>query len=232
MDTYFQEKNAREASTPAPVTAMCLSQSTSRYKLNANVLIVDSQPNVLPAYGTASNTSINNNAKPNVPLLLITTNGTAMSNNQPVAPEVAAAAPPPRRATSSYRPPPPSTHTITRSQVRSTTQLIITQILRQSLTTQERNRALLAGRHVDEATLTKLVAAGLEMRRRYILRQSHLFDRIFYMKANVLSDYYCMETLEHRVHSLGTVFAQRARDREFAARRAGGGEDAATSRRG
>jgi|Transcript_2209 hypothetical protein len=154
-----------------------------------------------------------------------------MSNNQPVAPEVAAAAPPPRRATSSYRPPPPSTHTITRSQVRSTTQLIITQILRQSLTTQERNRALLAGRHVDEATLTKLVAAGLEMRRRYILRQSHLFDRIFYMKANVLSDYYCMETLEHRVHSLGTVFAQRARDREFAARRAGGGEDAATSRR-
>jgi hypothetical protein len=48
-----------------------------------------------------------------------------------------------------------------------------------------------------------------------MLKQSFLYDRIFYMKANKLAEYYNLDTLERRVTILGQMFAQRGRAREL-----------------
>ena len=48
-----------------------------------------------------------------------------------------------------------------------------------------------------------------------MLKQSYLYDRIFYMKANTIEEYYDVSTLERRVLSLGQIFVQRARVRDI-----------------
>lgn len=121
----------------------------------------------------------------------------------------------------SLPPPPPSTHATTRAQIRAQTHRIIQDILRQSLTIQERDshlrRCLESGSPIifDEVSIAKRVNVGFDKRRRQMLKQSYLYDRIFYMKANTIEEYYDVSTLERRVLSLGQIFVQRARVRDI-----------------
>lgn len=121
----------------------------------------------------------------------------------------------------SLPPPPPSTHATTRAQIRTQIHRIIQDILRQSLTIQERDshlrRCLESGSPVifDEVSIAKRVNLSFDKRRRQMLKQSYLYDRIFYMKANTIEEYYDVNTLERRVLSLGQIFVQRARARDI-----------------
>ncbi|KAL3773743.1 hypothetical protein HJC23_012024 [Cyclotella cryptica] len=121
----------------------------------------------------------------------------------------------------SLPPPPASTHAIARSQIRAQTHQIIQDLLRQSLTIQERDshlrRCLESGAPVifDEVSIAKRVNSLFDKKRRQMLKQSYLYDRIFYMKANTMEEYYDVSTLERRVLSLGQIFVQRARARDI-----------------
>jgi hypothetical protein len=123
--------------------------------------------------------------------------------------------------TALHPPPAPETHTTTRSQIRTRTHQVIGQLLRDGLYIQERDayrrQCLEAGKPVvyNQTTIQKRVNILFEKKRKDMLKQSFLYDRIFYMKANKLDEYYNLDTLERRVTILGQMFAQRGRAREL-----------------
>ena len=113
--------------------------------------------------------------------------------------------------------PDPSTHATSRTQIRALIVQIISQFLRTSILHQERNRiirtfaAVGMTPRIDPAYLSKRVALQFEARLPNLRKQSYLYDRILYLKANTMEEYYDLETLPRRVEKVGGMLAQRAR---------------------